>query len=523
MVAENMISSRMLATLVPELALPGRAGTIAVNGLCLDSRNLVPGDLFVAVVGSASDGRNYIEGAVARGAVAVLAEAEGLAVADSAIPVIAVDRLAEKVSRIAGRFYQNPSEQMTVIGITGTNGKTTCSQLLGQLYSLCEVKTGVIGTLGYGIFDGAEELMLSDTGMTTPDAISTQKILAEMHELGVSRVAMEVSSHSLDQHRVAAVRFSAAVFTNLSRDHLDYHGDLHSYSAAKQALFRMPGLRTAVVNRDDAVGRDIAAMLGRGGNSGVHCLTYGVWSRPGNAPRDYADIVASQVELLPGGINACLQTPWGEGQLQSRLLGEFNLSNLLAVIGTACADGLALDRVLARLPALQPVAGRMEVVASTAGPQVVVDYAHTPDALEQALDALRHHCPGRLWVVFGCGGDRDRGKRPEMAAIAERCADRVVVTSDNPRSERPDAIIAEICTGFTRPAQVETVVDRAEAIARAVTGADPRDTVLVAGKGHENYQQVGAARLPFSDVAQARLSLRIRSAASSPSGEGAGR
>ncbi|TNE80127.1 MAG: UDP-N-acetylmuramoyl-L-alanyl-D-glutamate--2,6-diaminopimelate ligase [Gammaproteobacteria bacterium] len=485
-----------LAQLLPGQVLPVSLATLPVTGLCLDSRHLSPGDLFLAVPGGSADGREFIDGALRAGAVAVLAEADGLDCRDER--VVPVSGLAGKISQIAGLFYGEPSEHLQITGVTGTNGKTTCSQLLAQLFSLAGSSAAVIGTLGHGLCrNGRTEL--SETGMTTPDAVTVQALLADYVGAGVSHLAMEVSSHSLDQARVADVHFTTAVFTNLSRDHLDYHGDLLSYAEAKMQLFAMPGLQHAVINVDDPIGAEIASRL----SPNVELYGYSLNNRG-------AQVTAEQVLLSEEGISAHLQTPWGEGELRSRLLGRFNLENLLAVVAVACAQGMALSAVLELLPRLQPVAGRMDVVAGDVAPSVVVDYAHTPDALEKALTTLREHCRGQLWCVFGCGGDRDRGKRPLMGEIASRLADRVVVTSDNPRSEEPEGILRDILKGVDSAAAVDVLADRGEAIRYAVGEADEGDMVLIAGKGHEEYQLIGSQRLAFSDRNEARLALRQR-------------
>ncbi|MCK9564257.1 MAG: UDP-N-acetylmuramoyl-L-alanyl-D-glutamate--2,6-diaminopimelate ligase, partial [Bacteroidales bacterium] len=443
------------------------------------------------------------------GCVGVIAEGRdagtALAGLDTDAPLATVDGLDRQLSAIAGRFYGNPGAALRLTAITGTNGKTSCSYLLGQLLEMLGERAGIVGTLGYGLMghgltnSGAP---LVATGMTTPDAVETQRILAAFVEQGATVATLEVSSHSLDQYRVAALPFDTAVFTNLSRDHLDYHGTLDAYGAAKARLFAWRGLRHAVINRDDAFGRQLLAGL----PAGVAALDYSLC--------EAAAVRASDIVYSQRGVSARLDTPWGRGMLSSPLLGEFNLSNLLAVVAAACAQGHSLDRVLALIPALKPVSGRMEIVSGPAAgrPQVVVDYAHTPDALEKALLALRRHCAGRLWCLFGCGGDRDTGKRPLMGAVAARLADQVVVTSDNPRSEQPDAIIADILAGMPG---VDAVVeaDRHTAILNTVLAAGPGDTVLIAGKGHEDYQQVGGDRLPFSDQAEARLALQRRGGA----------
>jgi len=336
---------------------------------------------------------------------------------------------------------------------------------------------------------------LVETGMTTPDAVSIQRILAHLKTQGAGHVAMEVSSHSLDQFRADNTGIDCAIFTNLSRDHLDYHGDEHSYREAKARLFRLPGVRYGIINGDDPVGCAFLAQL----PDTVKGYSYGVGGE--------WDLCAVNPRFTTSGISADVRSPWGDGRIESTLLGKFNLYNVLAATAAVCAMGEDFSAVLAVLPKLVPVTGRMEVVAPGAHPTVVVDYAHTPDALEKALRALRGHAKGKLWCVFGCGGDRDAGKRPLMARIAERYADQVVVTSDNPRSENPTSIISDIAVGFSNPAAVAFEVDRRAAIRFTILNAAPEDSILIAGKGHENYQQVGTEKRPFSDLQEARDAL----------------
>ena len=520
-----------LQQLLPEVALSDSLAAVLVGGLCLDSRSVKPGDVFVAVPGLGSDGRDYISQAFKAGAVAVLAEKNGFKskfFSSSDSCVVLISELNQQLSEIAGRFYSDPSDQQVLTGITGTNGKTTCSLLLAQLFSLIEKSkkpsVGVIGTLGCGVMtDGSPDFQ--ETGMTTPDAITTQSILSGYVAQDINRVVMEVSSHSLVQHRVQALAFNTAVFTNLSRDHLDYHGDLVSYASAKMQLFAMPGLEHAVINVDDPVGAEIASQL----SPAIELVGYSL-TNPN------ASVYAEGVVLSPQGIAAYVYTPWGEGELNSQLIGRFNLQNLLAVMSVACLQGMSFSSVLEVLPRLQPVSGRMERISvessiassiedsvegtdKNGAPQVIVDYAHTPDALKNTLETLREHCDGKLWCVFGCGGDRDQGKRPLMGEVAIKLADHVVVTSDNPRSEDPEFIIKDICggliadgldDGLVESCQVDVVSDREQAINTAIGSADSMDIVLIAGKRHESYQLIGVQRLPFSDQAQARLALRQR-------------
>jgi len=520
-----------LQQLLPEVVLSDSLAEVLVCGLCLDSRSVTSGDVFVAVPGLDYDGRDYISQALKAGAVAILAEkndfgSKGFSSSDSRVVLIA--GLNQQLSEIAGRFYSDPSDQLVLTGITGTNGKTTCSLLLAQLFSLIseskERPVGVIGTLGCGVVaHGRPDFQ--ETGMTTPDAITTQSIFSDYVAQNIDRVVMEVSSHSLVQHRVQALAFNTAVFTNLSRDHLDYHGDLVSYASAKMQLFAMSGLEHAVINVDDPVGAEIASQL----SPTIEFIGYSL-------SNVNAGVYAENIVLSPQGIAAYVHTPWGKGELNSQLVGRFNLQNLLAVISVACLQGMSFSSVLAVLPRLQPVSGRMELILAEGladasvdvsiegadkkgAPQVIVDYAHTSDALKNTLETLREHCGGKLWCVFGCGGDRDQGKRPLMGEVASKLADHVVVTSDNPRSEDPDAIIKDICGGLiadglvgglNESCQVDVISDREQAIHRAIQSASQGDIVLIAGKGHESYQLVGAQRLPFSDQAQARLALRQR-------------
>lgn len=468
---------------------------VPVAGLSLDSRNVQPQYLFIADVGNDLDGRTFIPQAVDLGCSAVIAEAENFddlypaagtlrkTLEKAGVPLILCKGLKARISGIAASFYGYPGQSLDVVGVTGTNGKTTCTSLIAQLQALLGRTSATIGTLGYGLTGKT----YSQTGMTTPDAVSLQQVMKDCLDAGATNLVMEVSSHSLDQHRVEAANIRTGVFTNLSRDHLDYHGDEVSYAEAKARLFSLSSVTTAIINSDDPWGEKLLTKL----PSHLNVFCYGVGSR--------ADIRASNIELQPTGVLCQVDTPWGRGVLKSPLFGEFNLYNLLAAIGVLCAQGVDFDQVLSLIPALTPVKGRMELLPVPHGPQLVVDYAHTPDALEKSLQALRHHCSGRLWCVFGCGGDRDRGKRPLMARIAESYADQLVITSDNPRSENPKDIIAEVMSGLQVPESAVSEVDRLAAIRRAIAGANEDDVILIAGKGHEDYQLVAGNRLPFSD------------------------
>ncbi len=520
--ASNSTSMTTLSELLAEFVDVSSCPATPITGLSLDSREAKPGDLFIALKGTQTDGAQYIAQAIVQGAVAVLIEA-GEETADQAqlpVPVIAVPKLSEFVSDIAGTFYGHPSRQMAVTAITGTNGKTTCAQLLANLFELLGEPAGSVGTVGYGTAGNGKDVdqSVADTDLgnqvpalepdtevaasdmlTTPDAVAMQRILAELRDSGSRRVAIEASSHGLVQRRIAGLQIDTAIFTNLSRDHLDYHGDLNSYAAAKSRLFAMSGLKHAVINLDDNVGRLILANL----DPAVDGITYSFENHT-------ADIHCDRIELGASAITAELVTPWGRGRLTSPLLGKFNLANLLAVIGAAGMQGFKLDEILEAAAKLTAVPGRMEIVDPSARPLVVVDYAHTPDALDKALRTLRLQCSGKLWVVFGCGGDRDKGKRAEMGRVADQLADNIVVTSDNPRSEPPEQIIHQVLLGISR--KVIAVADRRDAIRAAINAAAADDIVLIAGKGHEAYQIVAAKRLPFSDLAEARLALRQKKA-----------
>ena len=502
-VAEMTLSNRghRLGSLLPDLALPASIAATPIDAVVADSRTAKPGGLFFAVPGVNHNGEQFIDAAVKGGAVAVVVEDQHFA-SDASItwrgdvPVIGVRDVLTSMGQAAAWFYGDPSRSLSVVGVTGTNGKSTCVSLLAQLQQLLGIKAAVIGTLGYGLVREKPQA----TGMTTPDAISCQRILRELVDQQAQAVSMEVSSHALVQKRIAGIHMTAGIFTNISRDHLDYHGDMANYIAAKAQLFCRPGLRHGIVNLDDEYGSK--AMMAAV-QPGARLWTYGL--------RDpAADVYATRLRYLTKGTDALVRTPWGSGFLRSSLLGEFNVYNLLAVVTAVCAQGADFSTVLDLVPYLQPVKGRMQRVQADAPVHVVVDYAHTPDALRQALTALRAHGEQNIHVVFGCGGDRDSGKRPLMAAVAEAGADSVVVTSDNPRTEPADKIIDEICRGFVDRSKVAVIADRAEAIANVIANARDGDVVLIAGKGHEDYQIIGSNRFPFDDAAHARLALMAR-------------
>jgi len=496
---QNM-DCRLAALLQGLLPVPEPADR-AIRGLAIDSRRIRPGDLFLACRGRTVDGAEYIDEAIARGAVAVVWEPQPGAAAiplawrqspeREAIPVLALAGLSQQLGLIADRFHGQPSRALYLTGVTGTNGKTSVSWFLAQAQQH-DAPCGLIGTLGHGLVGAVEA-----GTHTTPDAVTVHRWLAELREQGAASVAMEVSSHALDQGRVNNVAFDTAVFTNLSHEHLDYHGDMQGYAAAKQRLFEMPGLRQAVLNFDDSIGRQLAATLA----GKVEVLGYGLQAEAAPA------ILARHIECTETGMAVAVTTPWGEGRFETALLGRFNVSNLLAVLGVLLLRGIPLQGALARLAVLKPVPGRMQSFGGGDRPRVVVDYAHTPDALEQVLIALREHVRGELVCVFGCGGDRDAAKRPLMGAIAARLADRVILTNDNPRSEDPETILDAIEAGLPRTAAAAREPDRQRAIAIAIAAARPGDVVLVAGKGHETWQIIGTEQRPFSDIEQVEQQL----------------
>jgi UDP-N-acetylmuramoyl-L-alanyl-D-glutamate--2,6-diaminopimelate ligase len=471
-----------LASGVPELA---------VTGVELDSRAVTPGSLFLAARGRKQHGLHYLEEALRRGAAAVAWEPDGTLVAPSLpLPTVAVEQLNARAGDIAARFWKQPSRSLDCVGVTGTDGKTSTAHLIAQSFERLGQPCAYFGTLGYGRLG-----TLSEASHTTPDAVRLQRLLAEQRDAGVRAVAMEVSSHALDQNRVGGVAFKTAVLTNIGRDHLDYHGDVEAYAAAKRRLFTGCGAENLVLNRDDAHGRDWSIELAAGG--GV--IVYGLG---GDVPARGRHVLGFDLQAHGAGLRLDVHSRWGEGRLDSRLLGRFNACNLLAALSALLAGGVPLREALPALAQADTVPGRIEAFRGPrAAPLVVVDYAHTPQALAAALDAVRGHCAGRLICVFGCGGERDRGKRPLMGAAAAARADAVILTDDNPRSESPQAIVGEILAGVPNEARgrVEVEHQRERAIERAVRSANADDLVLVAGKGHEDYQIYGSQRRYFSD------------------------
>jgi UDP-N-acetylmuramoyl-L-alanyl-D-glutamate--2,6-diaminopimelate ligase len=442
---------------------------------------------------------DFAQDVARRGAAAIVWEPDGVRQPpqmDSSIVLAEVPLLSERASLIADRFFGSPSQQLDVIGVTGTNGKTTCAWLLAQALTFCDLPAAYLGTLGaaYGGTLVAGE-------MTTPDAVTVQRQLAGFAGRGASKAAMEVSSHGLALGRVGAVHFDAAVFTNLTRDHLDFHGDMEAYGAAKASLFEREDVRLRVFNVDDPFGAQLAARP-----EFTECIACS--RRVADMPPSSRHVHARDIHFDATGTQFQLASSFGASAISSSLLGEFNVDNVLAVLAVMLGSGIELPLAAQAVRRLRAPSGRLEVFTQPGAPLVVVDYAHTPDALEKALQVLRRHCDGRLIVVFGCGGDRDRGKRPLMGGIAVQLADAVILTDDNPRSESGEAIVTDIVAGTAGAATPLRIVrDRREAIIGAVTGARPGDVVLVAGKGHESVQIVGGEYRPFSDQAVVRAAL----------------
>ncbi len=466
------------------------------TGITADSRQVQPGSLFLAYPGAKSDGRYFIAQAIKAGATAVLWEKDGFTWnADWQVKNQAISGLKLQVGEIAADYYGQPSSQLTMIGVTGTNGKTSVSQWVAQCLAIIGKKTAVLGTIGNGFVD-SKNTKLAETTNTTPDAILLQNMLANYLKQQANAVVMEVSSHGLDQGRVNGVEFDIAILTNLSRDHLDYHGTMEAYAAAKQKLFDWPDLSMAILNADDAFGQSVAKSLQQ---QNKPFMTYGIGS---------GDICATDLKLQDTGLSMQVATPHGSALLRAPVLGRFNAYNVLAVLGTLLALDVDQDEAIKTIAQIQPVLGRMQQFGGSELPLVVIDYAHTPDALEKVLSTLKEqvNAPNKLICVFGCGGDRDAGKRPLMGSIARKLADNVVVTSDNPRSENPQTIIKQIMAGMSGTYAVEP--DRETAITMAVRAARQGDIVLVAGKGHEDYQEISGVKYPFSDALIAQAALR---------------
>lgn len=491
---------RLSAILRQVMTLPPDA-EVEAGRLILDSRKASRGDVFIALKGTQTDGRQYIPDVLARGVAAVLVEADH---ADEVIqfhekiPVIPVVSLREKLGELAAAFYGYPARHMKMFGVTGTNGKTSCTHFLAQALQKLHMTCGVIGTLGSGLY-GA----LGEAGLTTPDAVTLQAMLRHFVDAGAKATAMEVSSHSVDQGRVNGIAFESAIFTNLTQDHLDYHGTMEAYAAVKKRFLAEYPVKHLIINSDDPRGLQWLKEWQHRDSVFAYGLNRAVL--PNTIPQIYAE----NIRLTLEGIHTKVITPWGQGELTLPLIGHFNLSNMLAVLTVLCSQEMPFDRVLQVLSQLKAVPGRMQLLGGRGRPLIAVDYSHTPDSLEKALQALRRHVSGKLICVFGCGGNRDTAKRPLMAKIAEQLADQIIVTNDNPRHEDPDVIARQILSGFTHPERVAVILDRSKAIEKGIQCATTDDGVLIAGKGAEQYQQIGDQKVPFDDVVQASRYLEL--------------
>jgi UDP-N-acetylmuramoyl-L-alanyl-D-glutamate--2,6-diaminopimelate ligase len=470
----------MLNQLLPDMPVPA----IAIQGICEDSRRVKGGDLFCAVAGENTDGRDHIAAAIGNGAVAVLSEEPLPEKLNALVPMFAVEGLRSRMSAIASRFYDHPSEALSVFAVTGTNGKTSYTHLLAQALSSANVKCGMIGTMGSGVSGE-----LTDPGLTTPSAIDIQRKIRGFVDAGCQAVVLEASSHGLVQGRLGNVSVGTAVLTNITHDHLDYHRTFESYRKAKELLFHIDSVSHAVINVDDDFASDLAAGLG----SGVRVIGYSL--------KKETDVSLIEQAATASGLEISVSVANDIINARLPLFGTFNVQNVLAVVATLVSMGWCASKIEASLKKLSPVAGRMDVLRRAGEATIIVDYAHTPDALEKALSAVREHFPERyISCVFGCGGDRDVSKRPMMGLIASRFADRVVLTSDNPRSEKPESIIRDIQAGVGA-VDLHVNADRAAAICEAIHMASENDIVVIAGKGHEDYQELASGKVPFSDYA----------------------
>lgn len=498
----------LLNGLVEEDVLRGY-GDMSIYGLAQDSRRVAKGDMFLAYAGEQSHGLLHVMQAIKNGAVIVLWDGEAenreniLNEASSQVPCFQCRDLKMKMGNIADRFYGEPSSKLDVIGVTGTDGKTSVSHFIAQCLDEPSARCGVMGTLGNGFMGD-----LKSSGLTTSPVIDIHKNLSDLLDRGAKHVVMEVSSHGLDQGRVNAVAFDVAVFTNISQDHLDYHGTFEEYALAKKKLFSMPGLRAAVINLDDDYGLNLARECNQ------KLSVWGYSLNPENPALDDCCgyyVCAQKVTLTDTGYRVKVKTPKGSGIINIALHGKYNVSNVLATLAVLLICNVDFDEAVRRLQNLHPVTGRMEVVRVEGKPTVIIDYAHTPNALSMVCQSVAEHCRGKLWCVFGCGGDRDKVKRPLMARAAEQFCDKIVVTSDNPRHEEPEKIIEDITKGFASMKNVEIIIDRRTAIQKAITQASGDDIVLLAGKGHEGSQIIGNAHIALSDIQVARKCLGVLS------------
>jgi len=481
--------SELLVSL--SIALDESVADPEIMDIQIDSRQLVAGTLFVALKGLQVDARDYVSAVTKSDAAALIYEANELsdiqaeAIKSLDVPTIDVENLSEKLGHLAASFYDYPSQDISVFGVTGTNGKTSCAYFLTQCLSGLGYKTGFMGTIGYG-----DIANLKTSTHTTLDAISLQRSLAEMRDAEFTHVCMEVSSHALDQSRVAGTEFYGVMLTNLSHEHLDYHGDMQNYAAAKRRLFTQFESKFAVVNQEH-----IAKIIDKEVIRAEYVVSYGIGG----------DVAADDIEAKLAGLSLYIDSDSVDFELNTQIIGNINVPNILLVATTLLVLGVEIEDIQTQIAQVHAPDGRMELFSTAnskdnnSNPSVVVDYAHTPDALKNALTSLREHCSGFLWCVFGCGGDRDKEKRLVMGDIAANYADKIVITNDNPRSEKPSEIIGQILQGVTRDEAVTVIENRENAVQWAISQAQPNDWILVAGKGHEDYQIIGDQTLPYSD------------------------
>lgn len=461
-----------------------------IGQLVTDSRKVQEGDVFVALKGTQVDGAQYVQQAIEQDACAILIDADSTLEPikwQQGVPLIPIYQLQQNLGEIAARYYGYPSKKLRIIGVTGTNGKTSCSHFLAQMLNAFGVRCGIIGTLGCGFYGD-----LHETGFTTPDAVTLQSILHQFVKKGAQAVAMEVSSHAIHQGRINGIEFETGIFTNLTQDHLDYHGTMENYAAVKFRYLADFPITNLVINADDAYGAKWLQKL----VALKKVFPYSVKQNTKN------------IELSLQGVQADVSTEWGNAKITLPVVGDFNLSNALAVINTLCLMGYSINSIAEKMKQLTPVPGRMQTIFAPGFPLVVVDFAHTPDALEKVLQTLRSHSHGKLICVFGCGGDRDQTKRPLMGAMVEKYADIAIITNDNPRHEQPEVIAKAIQSGFAKPDSVQIELDRSKAIKKSIQLATANDCILIAGKGAERYQQIGDEKFPFSDVEQAQMLIK---------------
>ena len=474
------------------------APPIKYNNICDDSRYVNKGTVFFAVKGLSSDGCDFIESAINSGACAVIYEPPyDLSNIETSIPIIAVDDLKLEIANIVSRHYESSINEMSIIGVTGTNGKTTVSRLIHQGFKKIGYKSGYIGTLGYGL----ENLNLNE--LTTPSCMKLHKILSEFQNSGVEYVVMEISSHAIDQRRIEGINFNSVIFTNLSRDHIDYHGNMENYGETKAKLFLERQSKIKIININDSFGRSLIERVDE------EVISTSI--EPINIDKDKF-ISVTKYETNGSGFDIDLKSSWGTFKTHVPLLGIFNIENVIQTIALFLSHGFSMSKIQTIIEGMKAPSGRMELVDVDNNhllPKVLVDFSHTPDALKLSLQSIRNHYDGKIWCVFGCGGDRDRGKRKMMGNIAERYADYVIVTSDNPRNENPEKIISDILEGIS--SKVETIVSREEAINFAIMNANKNEIILIAGKGHESYQKIGEETLEFSDHKISKRSLIRRS------------